>query len=107
MHNKLRRKVVLSRQQLLDDLSAIPPGVSAAELNTQIGSAVMRVVKAQWEQDTQPEGRQACYLSMEYLIGRMVFANLMNLCVLREEPCGHGEQLHLRHERERSCGTSK
>jgi starch phosphorylase len=74
----------VNTQQLLDDLKAIRPGGGAAELHSRIGGAVMRAIAEQWEKDTKQEGRQACYLSMEYLIGRVVFANLMNLGVLQE-----------------------
>ena len=74
----------MNKQRLEEELRAIHPGGSAAELHAQIGGAVMRAVAEQWGRDTQPEGRQACYLSMEYLVGRMVFANLMNLGELKE-----------------------
>ena len=47
------------------------------ELYDAIGSAVLESVRTQWE--TRPLKRRAAYFSAEFLMGRMIYSNLLNI----------------------------
>ena len=57
---------------------------SAQNLHMAIGHAVIELVTPAWLQCEKAcnNHKQACYLSAEYLMGRMVYSNLFNLGVL-------------------------
>ncbi|MDR0903579.1 MAG: glycogen/starch/alpha-glucan phosphorylase [Ruminococcus sp.] len=52
--------------------------IPAHELHNAVGRAVIAEISDQWAADTakRNSGRQACYLSCEFLMGRAVFNNL-------------------------------
>ena len=54
------------------------PEATPAQLHMALGLAVMEEIAPQWRQTEarRQGGRQACYLSAEYLIGRQVYNNL-------------------------------
>ncbi|MBQ4074283.1 MAG: glycogen/starch/alpha-glucan family phosphorylase [Clostridia bacterium] len=56
------------------------------QLHSAIASSVMMEIGSRWTQDQkqQRSNRIACYLSCEYLIGRMVYNNLFSLGILDE-----------------------
>ena len=56
------------------------------QLHSAIASSVMMEIGSRWTQDQkqQRQGRFACYLSCEYLIGRMIYNNLYSLGMLDE-----------------------
>lgn len=56
------------------------------QLHSALASAVMMEIGSQWtaDQEKQRTGRFACYLSCEYLIGRMVYNNLFAAGILSE-----------------------
>ena len=58
----------------------------AHQLHNALGSAVMALIAPDWMQtkNRRAEGRQAAYLSAEYLTGRLVYNNLLCLGLLRE-----------------------
>ncbi len=60
--------------------------LTAWQLHNALSQAVMTEIAPRWAEDQrrQRSGRFACYLSAEYLIGRMVYSNLFSLGVLEE-----------------------
>ena len=59
---------------------------SAQELHQALGQAVMTAISDNWNHSkhTRMPRRKAYYFSAEYLIGRLVYANLFNLGILDE-----------------------
>ncbi len=55
---------------------------TATELYNAISKAAMARLRERWEQPT--EGKRAAYFSAEFLVGRVVEANLLNLGLLTE-----------------------
>ena len=56
------------------------------QLHQALGEALMEEIAPQWQGDNEKRSgsKQAFYLSMEYLIGRMVFNNLYCAGMLKE-----------------------
>lgn len=54
---------------------------SPVQLHDSIAEAVMRGIADRWDESTRKHlsGRRACYLSMEFLMGRAVYNNLLCL----------------------------
>ena len=63
-------------------LGISPETASPKELYTAVSQAAMKLLMPRWQ--AQPEGKRACYFSAEFLLGRVVSANLMNLGLLEE-----------------------
>ena len=59
---------------------------SAQELHDALGQAVMMAISDNWThaKNCRKSERKAFYLSAEYLIGRLVYANMFNLGILDE-----------------------
>ena len=53
---------------------------STVELYDAVSKAVMKAVAADWRKPY--EGKQACYFSAEFLIGRLIYNNMLNLGLL-------------------------
>lgn len=49
------------------------------ELYNSISKAAVKAVKAKWQKNTADNKREVCYLSAEFLIGRLINANLLNM----------------------------
>ena len=51
------------------------------ELHTALGNAVMEYAAENWEKSRNAhlQSRRACYFSMEFLVGRAVFNNILCL----------------------------
>ena len=79
---------ILSRAQ--DNLMLLHrvtlPEATPAQLHMALGRAVMEEIAPAWRETEarRQGGRQACYLSAEYLIGRQVYNNLYCAGVLEE-----------------------
>jgi glycogen phosphorylase len=55
---------------------------STVELYNAVSKAAMKHVKAKWE--TPAAGKKACYFSAEFLTGRLIYSNLLNLGLLNQ-----------------------
>lgn len=53
------------------------------KLYNTVSDAAMEQIKSKWT-SSSTDGKRACYLSAEFLIGRMVYSNLYNLGLLEE-----------------------
>ena len=78
--------VELTERKLLARYQTTLRDAAPAELHECLGSAVMEEIAPRWlasERENEKK-RRAAYLSAEYLMGRLVFGNLLNLGLLDE-----------------------
>ncbi len=69
--------------QILDEQhNTTPKKATTKQLYDAVSKAAMLNLKKDWK--TTPGQKRACYLSAEFLIGRLVYANLMNLGLAKE-----------------------
>lgn len=59
-----------------------PGQATTVELYNAVSKAAMEAAAPVWK--GQKPGKRACYFSAEFLIGRMIYSNLLNLGLLRE-----------------------
>ncbi len=64
-------------------------GVTADKANNvmlynAVSNAVMKKIKDKWNDNKEKNEKKACYFSAEFLTGRMIYNNLLNLGVLKE-----------------------
>ena len=78
--------LALTRQNVLALYHKNLNEADAHELHNALGAAVMALIAPDWKktEDDRLKGRQASYLSAEYLVGRLVSNNLLCLGVLEE-----------------------
>ena len=78
--------LALTRQNVLALYHKKLNEADAHELHNALGAAVMALIAPDWKktEDDRLKGRQASYLSAEYLVGRLVSNNLLCLGVLEE-----------------------
>lgn len=81
----------MNKEQLKEQICAALHGVAPTEatpqqLHAALGAAVMQALQADWSKSTQAHRtqRHACYFSMEFLVGRAVFNNLLCLGIYEE-----------------------
>ena len=75
-----------AEQRLLTECHKSLPDVSAHELHNAVSGAVMDAIAPLWnkKETDRFNRRQAYYLSMEYLVGRLVYNNLFCVGLLNE-----------------------
>ena len=77
------------KEQLTQALAGIAPkDATPQQLHQAIGDVVMHNIAENWNKSTQAHetNRHACYFSMEFLVGRAVFNNLLCLgCYIEVE----------------------
>lgn len=72
----------MNQEALLEKLNRITvEGKSVKELYNEISSVCMEEIKTDWDKKSD---RNVCYFSVEFLMGRMFFNNLMELGALKE-----------------------
>ena len=75
------------KEQLTQALAGIAPkNATPQQLHQAIGDVVMHNIAENWSKSTQAHetNRHACYFSMEFLVGRAVFNNLLCLGCYKE-----------------------
>ncbi len=68
---------------LEDDYGKSIKQASTVELYNAVSKAAMKSIKEKW-QSGYSSGKKACYLSAEFLIGRLIYSNLLNLGLLSQ-----------------------
>ena len=63
-------------------LGVSPETAGPKELYTAVSQAAMELLMPRWKE--KAAGKRACYFSAEFLLGRVVSANLLNLGLLEE-----------------------
>ncbi len=64
---------------LKTEFAKTPETASVRQLHFAISKAVLCAVQDAWQKQENYEGKQVCYLSAEFLIGRSIYQNLLNL----------------------------
>ncbi|MCL2109893.1 MAG: glycogen/starch/alpha-glucan phosphorylase [Oscillospiraceae bacterium] len=54
------------------------------KIHTAISTTVMNLIAADWQKTAKADTRRACYLSMEFLMGRAIYNNLLCLGLTNE-----------------------
>jgi len=74
------------KSAFLMKLGTDPLKSTPQEIHNALGQAVMELLNSDWEESTDARlsRRQACYFSMEFLVGRAVFNNLLCLGIYDE-----------------------
>lgn len=70
------------RERLLQYIGECQDKGNVKQLYEAVSKAALRQIDAVWEK--RPAGKTACYFSAEFLIGRVVYANLYNLGLLED-----------------------
>ena len=65
-------------QEISEDFSKATP----KEVYTAVSKAVMKQIFSTWQRKSK--GKKACYFSAEFLLGRLIHSNLLNLGLLEE-----------------------
>ena len=73
-------------ENLSEKFGVLPSEAEAFQLHDAVSRAIMKQMRQEWSNSTQAheKNRHACYFSMEFLVGRAIFNNLMNLGIESE-----------------------
>ncbi len=61
------------------EFAVAPETASIPQLHYAISKAVLTEIEDSWSKQFHYDGKQVCYLSAEFLIGRSIYQNLLNL----------------------------
>ena len=72
--------------QLIKKYSVVPCDAKAWQIHDVLGDVIMDMIEENWKKSRQAHlsSRRACYLSMEFLMGRAVFNNILCLGIYDE-----------------------
>lgn len=72
--------------QLIKKYSVVPCDAQAWQIHDVLGDVIMDMIEENWKKSRQAHlsSRRACYLSMEFLMGRAVFNNILCLGIYDE-----------------------
>ena len=93
------------RSYLKEEYGAEPKTATAQQIHDAVSRTVMQSISADWEKSRKAHlaARRACYFSMEFLVGRAVYNNLLCLGIevdVRAGVAGGAVQLSEREESE-------
>lgn len=74
----------MNREKILNHIQKKQFSSDAHKLHQELSDIILQSIEEQWSEDIAIPGKQAHYLSFEYLMGRMIFNNLMNLGLLND-----------------------
>ena len=83
----MSNKIIDKMEDILSyDYATTVEKATTVQLYNALSKAVMREINPVWlkTDETQSKKKRAVYLSAEYLVGRSIFANLLNLGQLGE-----------------------
>lgn len=74
------------KDALIQEYDLEPDKANAQQIHDAVSKAVMSMISADWRESTGKHlaARRACYLSMEFLVGRAVYNNLLCLGIEKE-----------------------
>ena len=79
---------------ILNALHGIDPKTATPQqLHQALGETIMEAIAPDWNKsmDAHERSRRACYFSMEFLVGRAVYNNLLVLDVMKEAEAAFAE----------------
>lgn len=74
----------MNKNALLNEIKQTEFDNEPIALYNKLSTIIMKHIYKKWESDLNYSGKKAYYLSSEYLMGRMIFNNLINLDILAE-----------------------
>lgn len=84
------------KRDLMSKYKALPKEATPQQIHESLSSVIMNMISRDWDRSIEAHDntRKACYFSAEFLVGRAIYNNLMNLGItdevediLKEEGC--------------------
>lgn len=66
------------------DYGTTPENADVKMLYNAVSKAALKKIREKWHTPEKTSGKRACYFSAEFLTGRMIYSNLLNLGMLDE-----------------------